>query len=85
MSAVTTHILDTSCGRPAAGVSVRLALADDDGPRLLGQGVTDSDGRLTSLLSGGSVGGLCSSQSREVGIFYCQKSSATAQPVGERT
>lgn len=46
MSAITTHVLDTSRGRPAAGVPVRL---EQDG-RVLGQGATDADGRLRTLL-----------------------------------
>jgi 5-hydroxyisourate hydrolase len=46
MSAITTHVLDTSRGRPAAGVPVRLEQAD----AVLGSGVTDADGRLRTLL-----------------------------------
>jgi 5-hydroxyisourate hydrolase len=38
---VSTHVLDSVTGRPAAGIAVRL-FADDD---LLGEGVTDRDGR----------------------------------------
>jgi 5-hydroxyisourate hydrolase len=49
MSAITTHILDTSRGQPAADVSVRL---ERDG-RFLGDGVTDEDGRLRDLLPDG--------------------------------
>jgi 5-hydroxyisourate hydrolase len=46
MSAITTHVLDTSCGRPAAGVPVRLEHAG----ATLGSGATDADGRLRDLL-----------------------------------
>ncbi|MBP2323744.1 5-hydroxyisourate hydrolase [Kibdelosporangium banguiense] len=45
-SAVTTHVLDSASGRPAAGVPVSLSAADGS---LLASGVTDSDGRLRSL------------------------------------
>ena len=38
---VSTHVLDTVVGRPAAGIAVRLFLGDD----LLAEGVTDRDGR----------------------------------------
>jgi 5-hydroxyisourate hydrolase len=38
---VSTHVLDSVSGRPAAGIGVRLYAGDD----LLAQGVTDSDGR----------------------------------------
>jgi 5-hydroxyisourate hydrolase len=47
---VTTHVLDVSEGRPAAGVRVALDLRHGDGWRRLGQGVTDEDGRLANLL-----------------------------------
>jgi 5-hydroxyisourate hydrolase len=38
---VSTHVLDSVLGRPAAGVAVRLLSGDD----LLAEGVTDADGR----------------------------------------
>ena len=55
MSAVTTHVLDTSAGRPAAGVEVHLERLQESGEwSRLGQGATDADGRLRSLLTVGS-------------------------------
>ena len=45
MSAVSTHVLDTSRGRPAAGVPVAL---ERDGA-VVGSAVTDSDGRIGSF------------------------------------
>ncbi len=50
MSAITTHVLDTSCGRPAAGVNIVLEIETGAGWRVLGQGATDMDGRARSLL-----------------------------------
>ena len=45
MSQITTHVLDTARGHPAAGVPVRL-----EGPAgYLGQAVTDADGRIREL------------------------------------
>jgi 5-hydroxyisourate hydrolase len=41
-SALSTHVLDASGGRPAAGVPVRLERAGE----VVGQGKTDGDGRL---------------------------------------
>jgi 5-hydroxyisourate hydrolase len=50
MSAITTHVLDTALGRPAAGVAVRLEAAGPDGGWVrLGTGVTDADGRVREL------------------------------------
>ena len=49
MSAITTHILDISQGRPAPGVNVVLEFQSDTWESL-GTGVTDADGRLKTLL-----------------------------------
>ncbi|MFJ9350584.1 hydroxyisourate hydrolase [Streptomyces sp. NPDC101237] len=50
-ASVSTHILDTSLGRPAEAVAVRLsARPDRDAPwRALGGGATDADGRCKDL------------------------------------
>lgn len=50
MSGITTHVLDTSLGRPAAGVAIVLQRRTDDaGWKEIGRGVTDADGRLRTL------------------------------------
>jgi 5-hydroxyisourate hydrolase len=41
---ISTHVLDTSAGRPAAGVPVRL-----EGDGVVREAVTDSDGRVASF------------------------------------
>jgi 5-hydroxyisourate hydrolase len=48
-SAITTHVLDTALGRPAAEVSVRLEQAEASGWLLLGEAVTDADGRVREI------------------------------------
>ncbi|MEU9338600.1 hydroxyisourate hydrolase [Streptomyces sp. NPDC048290] len=50
-ASVSTHILDTSVGRPAASVAVRLSARDgrDADWRALGGSVTDADGRCRDL------------------------------------
>jgi 5-hydroxyisourate hydrolase len=45
MSQISTHILDTSVGRPAPGVAVDLCQED----QVIASGVTDADGRLMEL------------------------------------
>lgn len=50
MSAITTHVLDTARGRPAAGLPVTLEAEAGSTWKLLGRGVTDADGRLRDLL-----------------------------------
>jgi 5-hydroxyisourate hydrolase len=56
MSQITTHVLDTSIGRPAAGVPVILEMEKAGGGwKELGRGVTDGDGRQRELLATGSL------------------------------
>jgi 5-hydroxyisourate hydrolase len=50
---ITTHILDTSRGRPAVGVHVVLERIDGDRVTVLGRGTTDAEGRLRTLLPEG--------------------------------
>jgi 5-hydroxyisourate hydrolase len=49
MSAITTHVLDAVLGRPAAGISIRLAKREGDGWAAIASGVTDADGRCRGL------------------------------------
>jgi 5-hydroxyisourate hydrolase len=46
---LSTHVLDTERGRPAAGVRVELFDGDD----LVGAGETDADGRIRELADPG--------------------------------
>jgi 5-hydroxyisourate hydrolase len=56
MSQITTHVLDTSIGRPAAGVAVILEMEKAGGGwKELNRGVTDGDGRLGDLIAPGSL------------------------------
>jgi 5-hydroxyisourate hydrolase len=52
---LTTHILDTAHGTPAAGVSVELYRLVAEGPRLLLQVVTNRDGRCDGPLLEGEA------------------------------
>jgi hydroxyisourate hydrolase len=49
VTTVSTHILDTARGRPAADVPVTLEAWDGDGWRSLGGSVTGADGRIGDL------------------------------------
>jgi 5-hydroxyisourate hydrolase len=52
---ITTHVLDTARGKPAAGVPISLELSRDGQWQPLGSGVTDDDGRLRTLTPAGPV------------------------------
>ena len=58
-SPITTHVLDTARGRPAAGVPIALCIQERTATavsyRPLGQGQTDADGRLGTLLPAGTA------------------------------
>jgi 5-hydroxyisourate hydrolase len=49
VSAITTHVLDTARGTPAAGVPVRLERVSDAGPEEIGRASTDADGRVRDI------------------------------------
>ena len=51
MSTISTHVLDTALGKPAAGI--RVTLHRD--ASLIGSSVTDEDGRVRDLLAHGST------------------------------
>ena len=56
MGPITTHVLDTARGRPAAGIEVVLEFHDvDAGWTELGRGHTDANGRLADLLPDGAA------------------------------
>lgn len=51
MSTISTHVLDTALGKPAAGI--RVTLLRDATP--IGEGFTDADGRVPDLVAAGNV------------------------------
>ena len=68
---LSTHVLDATTGRPAAGVRVRLERAGDSGWAPAGEGTTGPDGRLR--LSGDpgdpAVGGDPAAGGGEPGVY----------------
>lgn len=68
---LSTHILDTTRGRPAAGVTVALERLGGGTWTAAGSGVTDADGRVKSLLPEGVA--LAAGEYRvrfEVGAYF---------------
>ena len=55
MSQITTHILDTSAGKPAIGVAITLHAKTNDVWQLIASGITNRDGRVNDLLQEDSV------------------------------
>ena len=55
MSGISTHVLDTSLGRPAAGVPVLLEIQEAAGNwKRLAEATTSADGRVSELLPAGA-------------------------------
>jgi len=52
---ITTHVLDTSIGRPGSAIAVELERVEQGVWHLVGGGVTDHDGRLRTLTPEGPV------------------------------
>ena len=55
MSSLTTHILDTSAGKPAPGIDVVLEQHVAGQWEKLGSGISNDDGRIHNLLSPDAV------------------------------
>jgi 5-hydroxyisourate hydrolase len=53
VTGITTHVLDTSVGRPAGGVAVRLLRETEE----LTSGTTDEDGRWVALAGEATTAG----------------------------
>jgi 5-hydroxyisourate hydrolase len=51
MSAITTHVLDTSLGRPGSGIRVQLHRKSGEDWKLIGESRTDANGRCANLVA----------------------------------
>ncbi len=49
-SPITTHVLDTAQGKPAAGISTTLEFLESGSWKEIGRGMTNADGRIDDLL-----------------------------------
>jgi len=56
MSGITTHVLDTALGKPAAGMAVRLEKKDGEAWVVVGASKTDADGRCRDLAEEAGAG-----------------------------
>jgi 5-hydroxyisourate hydrolase len=77
MSGLTTHVLDTMHGRPAAGVALRLLQAG----RAIARAVTNADGRCDSpLLTGETLKAGAYRLEFDVGAYYRGLGVALPEP-----
>ena len=80
---ITTHVLDTSAGRPGRGIKIELERASGMGWLALGHGVTDDDGRLRTLTQSGPVEPGTYRIRFETGEYYRALSTSCFFPVVE--
>ena len=50
MNQITTHVLDTSIGKPGVDISIKLMANENEVWKTIAQGVTNIDGRIADLL-----------------------------------
>ena len=78
MSPITSHVLDTALGKPAADLGLRLERQESDGSwQLLAERRTNRDGRVPDLLAEGSLQPGRHRLTFDTGAYLI----ATAQPV----
>ena len=71
MAGLTTHILDTASGQPAAGVHVRVFSADDAERQCLAKAITNADGRTDSpLIAAGDLSTGCYELEFDIGDYF---------------
>lgn len=77
MPYLSTHVLDTTSGKPAAGM--RVALRHADAPAVLKDATTDADGRV-SLLDGAALKPGIYEIAFDVGDYFRAQGAALADP-----
>jgi 5-hydroxyisourate hydrolase len=76
---ITTHVLDTALGKPAAGVLVTLEIRDGADWRAIGTGATDPDGRLRTLTPAAIAAGVYRI-SFDTGAYFARAGAAAFYP-----
>jgi len=59
MTGITSHVLDLTTGKPAAGVEITLEHAAGSGWKALGRATTDADGRVRDAFAAPPTAGRC--------------------------
>ncbi|MDX1506999.1 MAG: hydroxyisourate hydrolase [Woeseiaceae bacterium] len=80
MAGLTTHVLDTASGVPAAGVTIRLYRAGGSRERLLTTSTND-DGRTDApLLAGDAMQSGTYELEFDIGDYFRERGAALAEP-----
>lgn len=82
MSHISTHILDTALGKPAAGVMIRLEQQLASGWLVVTEAVTDADGRIGSMAEESLVPGRYR-LTAEIGQWFAQTGRETLYPIAQ--
>jgi 5-hydroxyisourate hydrolase len=81
MSPITTHVLDTALGKPAAALDVQLAVLDADGEyKPLARRATNADGRVLDLLTAGALSRGTYRLTFETGAYFAASQRASFYP-----
>ena len=80
MTGITSHVLDTSLGKPGAGISITLERDDPSGWIHVGQELTNDDGRVGDLTKGAIEAGSYRI-SFEVADYFKSQGTAAFYPV----
>lgn len=82
MSQITTHVLDTTIGKPGEGIHIELQEQKEDKWQTIAEGKTNADGRIADLLDKDKV--LSPATYRMVfhtGKYFSDKSQKAFYPV----
>lgn len=82
MSPISTHILDTSLGKPAAGVVIRLEAQTAEGWIVISEAETNADGRIASMVEGGLAPGRYR-LTAEIGEWFARTGRETLYPTAQ--
>jgi 5-hydroxyisourate hydrolase len=80
MSAITTHVLDLSRGRPARGIAVVLERVGTPQSTLLARATTDADGRVKAFTPTPALQPGTYRLTFEVGAYFAAASVETFYP-----
>ena len=80
---ITTHVLDTSTGRPGKGIAIELEREHRGVWNLIGGGITDDDGRLRTLTPAGPLPVATYRIRFQTGLYFAAQGTTGFFPVVE--